>query len=66
MQLANSSGINYRQYMNEPTMSYYFKLVFSNSQNFCITLLCTAKEAFVKQTAFTNILHTEVGIPSDF
>ena len=25
-----------------------------------ITLLCTAKEAFVKQTAFTNILRTEV------
>ena len=25
-----------------------------------ITLLCIAKEAFLKQTAFTNILHTEL------
>ena len=29
-------------------------------RNSSITLLCTAKEALVKQTAFNNILRTEV------
>ena len=69
MQLANSSEMklltNYMYCIGFwlcNNTKFIVILVFHNSRNFCnsITLLCAAKKALVKQTAFINTLCTEV------
>ena len=61
MQLANSSGINYRQYMNQPTMYYYFKLVFSNSWLFMAMYIACYTAALAEDCdCFIRVIHCSI------